>query len=75
MITIKWRKENDIKSILIAPSWQKIILKIMKIISKKIDEFVHEYVYNLGNSAQVGADYIINAVVRKINDKKNKESK
>ena len=51
------------------------ILKHTEDYKQKIDEFVHEYVYNLGNSAQVGADYIINAVVRKINDKKNKESK
>lgn len=37
--------------------------------SERIDKFVHEYVYNLGHSAQVGGDYIINAVVRKINEK------
>lgn len=36
---------------------------------ERIDKFVHEYVYNLGHSAQVGGDYIINAVVRKINEK------
>lgn len=38
--------------------------------SRQIDEFVHEYVYNLGHSAQVGGDYIINAVVRKIKEAK-----
>lgn len=38
--------------------------------SRQIDEFVHEYVYNLGNSAKVGGDYIINAVVRKIKEAK-----
>lgn len=37
----------------------------------RIDKFVHEYVYNLGHSAEVGGDYIIDAVVRKINEKKN----
>lgn len=42
--------------------------------SKQIDEFVHEYVYNLGHSAQVGGDYIINAVVRKIKESKEKEA-
>lgn len=36
----------------------------------KIDRFVHEYVYNLGSSAQVGADYLISAIQAKIQKRK-----
>lgn len=38
-----------------------------------IGEFVNEYVYNLGNSAQVGAEYIIGRIIK--NTKKHKEIK
>lgn len=37
---------------------------------EKIDRFVHEYVYNLGSSAQIGADYIISAIQAKIQKRK-----
>lgn len=40
---------------------------------KKIDAFVHEYVYNVGNSSEVGADYIISAVQRQIQSRKTRE--
>ena len=33
---------------------------------ERIDRFVHEYVYNLGNSGEVGAKYIINEIQKKI---------
>jgi YidC/Oxa1 family membrane protein insertase len=36
----------------------------------KIDEFVQEYVYNLGNSSEVGAKYIINRLQEKIKERK-----
>ena len=36
----------------------------------RIDNFVHEYVYNLGHSSEVGAQYIVNEVVKKIQEKK-----
>lgn len=39
----------------------------------KIDAFVHEYVYNLGKSAEVGGQFIIGEVIKKINEKKTKE--
>ena len=38
----------------------------------KIDAFVHEYVYNLGNSAEVGAKYIIGELQKIIAANKNK---
>jgi YidC/Oxa1 family membrane protein insertase len=38
----------------------------------KIDAFVHEYVYNLGNSAEVGAKYIIGELQRIISANKSK---
>lgn len=37
---------------------------------EKIDKLVKESVYNLGNSAEVGATYIINAIQEKINERK-----
>ena len=37
---------------------------------EKIDKLVNESVYNLGNSAQVGATYIINSIQEKINKRK-----
>lgn len=39
----------------------------------RIEEFVQEYVYNLGRSAEVGGKYIISAIQEKI--RANKESK
>ena len=36
----------------------------------KIELFVNEYVYNLGNSAEVGAKYIIKQITKKINERK-----
>ena len=38
---------------------------------KKISKMVDEYVYNLGNSAEVGAKYIIDSILKKIDEKKN----
>ena len=38
----------------------------------KIGNFVQEYVYNLGTSAEVGANYMISAIQKKIDAKKNK---
>ena len=40
---------------------------------ERIDSFVHEYVYNLGNSGEVGAKYIINEIQRKIKERKNSQ--
>ncbi|MGN0514113.1 MAG: membrane protein insertase YidC [Lachnospiraceae bacterium] len=40
---------------------------------EKIDAFVHEYVYNLGNSSEVGAKYIIQSIQDAL--KKRKESR
>lgn len=37
----------------------------------KINEFVNEYVYNVGNSAQVGAKYIISVIQKQIQAHKN----
>ena len=40
---------------------------------EKIDKLVSESVYNLGNSAEVGATYIINAIQEKINERKKEK--
>ena len=40
----------------------------------KIDEFVHEYVYNLGKSGEVGARYIIGQVFGQVEKRWEKES-
>lgn len=37
----------------------------------RIEKFVNEYVYNLGHSSEVGAEYIIGEVIKKIQEKKN----
>ncbi len=39
----------------------------------KIDRIVNEYVYNLGDSAQVGAKYLVNTVQRKIEERKKEQ--
>lgn len=38
--------------------------------SRQIDEFVHEYVYNLGSSSEIGAKYIIKTIQEKIKEAK-----
>ncbi|MBQ3413900.1 MAG: membrane protein insertase YidC [Clostridia bacterium] len=38
--------------------------------NEKINKLVNESVYNLGNSAEVGAKYIINSIQEKINERK-----
>ncbi len=40
---------------------------------ERIDRFVHEYVYNLGNSGEVGAKYIINEIQKKKKERKNSQ--
>lgn len=40
---------------------------------ERIDRFVHEYVYNLGNSGEVGAKYIINEIQKKTKERKNSQ--
>ena len=39
---------------------------------KEITKVVNEYVYNLGNSAEVGANYIIDIIQKKIKERSNK---
>lgn len=39
---------------------------------KQIDALVHEYIYNLGASVQVGATYIINSIQKKIAARKER---
>ena len=38
------------------------------------EKFVEEYVYNLGNSAEVGAKYIVQAVQEQIKKQKNNKN-
>lgn len=40
---------------------------------EKIGSFVEEYVYHHGTSAQVGAEYLVSQIQKKIAEKKNKE--
>ena len=40
---------------------------------EKIDNFAHEYLYNMGHSAEVGAKYIISSIQEKIKNNKNKQ--
>ena len=40
---------------------------------KKIDDFVHEYDYHVGESASVGGNYIVEAIQRQIKKKKTEQ--
>ena len=40
---------------------------------KQIEDIANEYLYNLGYSAQVGGDYLINAVIKKVSEKGEKQ--
>ena len=54
----------------------KLVNKILDNSSKyesKIKKLVNESVYNVGNSGEVGAEYIINAIQEKINKRKKEE--
>ena len=76
-INIWSRKElGEIVSIEDCNQIDKVVEKMLKDrekYSSKISKLVDEYVYNLGTSGQVGAEYIIEAVQKKINDRKNNE--
>ncbi len=76
-INIWSRKElGEIVSIEDCDKIDKVVEKMLKNrdkYSSNISKLVDEYVYNLGTSGQVGAEYIIEAVQRKINERKNNE--
>ena len=76
-INIWSRKElGEVITIEECKNIDKVVEKMLKErekYSEKIDKLVKETVYNLGNSAEVGANYIISAVQNKINEKKRKE--
>ena len=46
------------------------MLKDNESYKEKIEALVNESVYNIGNSAEVGANYIIEAIQNKINERK-----
>ncbi len=48
------------------PGQVQILLDQREQYHEKIDQFVHEYVYNLGNSGEVGARYIIDQVFAQV---------
>ena len=48
------------------------LLKLKDKYNKKITKLVDEYVYNLGNSAEVGANYIIDVIQDKIKERSKK---
>ncbi len=63
---------NELKNI------DKIVdemLKNRKKYSKKINELVNDSVYNLGNSSEVGAEYIIDSLQNKIKNKEDNYEK
>ena len=62
-------KVKDVKKI---NSIVKKILKDQKLYQKKISTLKKNSVYNLGNSAEIGAEYIINCVQTKIKERKKK---
>lgn len=49
------------------------ILKEKDDYKEKIEKLVNDSVYNIGNSAEVGANYIIEAIQNKINERKKEE--
>ena len=48
------------------------MLKSSKKYEKKINDLRNEYVYNLGNSGEVGADYIIECIQNKVDERSKK---
>ncbi len=62
-------KLKDIKTI---DKTIKSVLDSSDKYKKDISKLVKEYVYNLGNSAEVGADYIIEAIQNKIKERRSK---
>ena len=62
-------KVKDVKNI---SSIVKKMLKDPKKYQKKISALKKDSVYNLGNSAEVGAEYIINCVQTKVKERKKK---
>ena len=48
------------------------MLKNSKTYEKKIEKITNEYVYNLGKSGEVGAEYIIKCIQDKINERSKK---
>lgn len=49
------------------------MLDSVEMYHEKIDNFAHEYLYNMGRSAEVGAKYIISSIQEKIKNNKNKQ--
>ncbi|MCR5483662.1 MAG: membrane protein insertase YidC [Bacilli bacterium] len=48
------------------------MLESSKEYNKKIDKVLNDSVYNIGESSEVGANYIIDAIQKKIKERKNK---
>ena len=48
------------------------MLKNQKDYNKRIDKLVNDSVYNIGNSAEVGANYIIDAIKKRIKERSTK---
>jgi len=62
-------KVNKINTL---PKVLKEIIKNDKEYSKKISKLVDDSVYNIGKSGEVGAEYIIEAIQNKVEERKNK---
>ena len=64
-------KSLDIKDIGSIDKVIKDMLKNSKKYYNELEQFTKEYVYNLGDSAEKGAEYIINVIKEKIEERKN----
>lgn len=65
-------EEVEVKNIKSIDKKVSKMLKSSMEYNKKIDKVLKDSVYNLGDSSEVGAEYIINAIQKKIKERKNK---
>ena len=65
-------KSLDVKDLNKTKDTIRELLKDKDKYSKIITKVMNEYVYNIGNSSEVGANYIIDLIQKKIKEKKDK---
>jgi YidC/Oxa1 family membrane protein insertase len=65
-------EEVEVKNIKSIDKKVSKMLKSSMEYNKKIDKVLKDSVYNLGDSSEVGAEYIISAIQKKIKERKNK---
>ena len=67
-------KSLDVDQLDKAAETAQYLLANTEVYREKINELAHEYVYNLGTSAEAGATYLIKAVLRQIPKKGTKKN-